>query len=109
LEDDEFRVREAASGQLEKVAEAALPFLQRHLEAITSPEVRRRLEAILERRAPGEAAWTPEQARVLRAIRVLEQIGTPQARQALAALAGEALHADLVREAEAARDRLPVR
>jgi len=45
----------------------------------------------------------------LRALEVLEQVGTPEARQVLTTLATGAPHARLTREAKAALDRLSKR
>jgi hypothetical protein len=48
LDDDEFEVRERASQQLEELADLAAPRLRIVVKTAASPEVQRRVEAILE-------------------------------------------------------------
>jgi hypothetical protein len=83
LDGDVFDAREAASEQLARMRYRAEPMLWRVFEAKPSLELRRRIEAILAepRRQPVEAL------RTLRAIVILERIGTPQARRVLKKLA----------------------
>jgi RNA polymerase sigma factor (sigma-70 family) len=85
LDDDSFAVRERASAELEKIGAAAIPALLRALEAKPSPEVKRRIEALLVNPAPSTVA--PERLAALRAVEALELIGTPEARAALEAAA----------------------
>jgi hypothetical protein len=47
LDDETFAVREAASGELEKLGAAAKPLLREALKASKSAEARRRIEAVL--------------------------------------------------------------
>jgi hypothetical protein len=102
LDDDEFTVREQASRELEDLEDGAVPALRVVLAGTPPVEVRRRVERLLARRA--EAA--PERFRALRALEVLEHIGTPAARKCLAALAKGAARARLTQEAKAALERL---
>ena len=55
LDDDEFTVREKASTELAKLGELALPALQKALAAEPSPEVRFRVEALLDKLVHADA------------------------------------------------------
>jgi hypothetical protein len=68
-----------------------------------SPEVRRRLGELLQRLDP---LASPELLRGLRAVQVLEQVGTPEARDLLRTLAGGVPEARLTQEAKASLQRL---
>jgi RNA polymerase sigma factor (sigma-70 family) len=107
LDDGRFRVREKATRDLEKLGELAEPALRRALKGEPSLEIRRRVEQLLEKLA--EASPSPERLQALRALEVLEHAGTPEARQALAALATGAPGTWLAREAQAALQRLAKR
>jgi hypothetical protein len=86
LDADEFAAREAASNELLNLGNSARPALQRAMEHPSSEEVRMRTRAILN--GPMEAPpMTPEALRAARAIRLLERIGTPKAREVLEKLA----------------------
>ena len=104
LDDDRFGVREQACAGLSRLGEAARPALQRVLAGEPPLEVRRRaerlLEALAERRASGE------HLAALRAVEVLERIGTPEAVAALAHLADGRADARLTREARTSLERL---
>ena len=100
LDDDSFEVRETASRQLEKMGASIQPALRQALENRPSPEVRRRLEALVQTPAVNRS---PELLRRLRAISVLERIASKDARQLLATLAGGVAHAP---ETEAAKTSL---
>jgi RNA polymerase sigma factor (sigma-70 family) len=104
LDSDDFAVRQKAAVALEELGESAGPALRRALAAGPSPEVRRRVEALLHKLR--KEAPEPERLRELRALEVLEQVGGPEARQALEALAGGMPEARLTREAKAALGRL---
>src|SRR5262249_32031777 len=77
LDGDQFAVREKAERQLEKIGEQAEPALRKTLAARPSAEVRRRVEQLLEKLERGLLPGTRLQQ--LRAIEVLEQIGTSDA------------------------------
>jgi RNA polymerase sigma factor (sigma-70 family) len=87
LDDPQFVVREKASRELAKLGRQVEPELRRAL-AGASPEARLRLERLLMALpGAGDKAHDPERLRALRALEVLEQTGTPEARRAVEALA----------------------
>jgi hypothetical protein len=104
LDSDSFDTREKASRTLEGLGSPAASALKKALEAARSPEVRRRLEAILATLS-GRAVG-PEVLRNLRAIQVLERIGSADAKRLLKELADGAAHPSESEEARAALDRL---
>jgi hypothetical protein len=73
----------------------------------TSPEARQRLRKVLATSDRWELP--PEEVRSLRAIEVLERIGTPAARDALKKLATGPTDAWVTRDATAALERLSQR
>jgi WD40 repeat protein len=101
LDGDQFETREAASRELARMRYRAEPMLRRALEKKPSPEARRRLQAILS----GPNRPLAEDLRTLRAIAVLERIGTLEARLILEKLA-DGTAARETREAQAALQRL---
>jgi hypothetical protein len=104
LDDDQFSVRERAMAELEKLGAPAEAALRKVLQGEPSLEVRRRAERLLEKL---EARVTsPDVLRALRALEVLEQIGTPEARQVLEKLARGAPEAALTLDAKRAVERL---
>jgi WD40 repeat protein len=108
LDDDAFEVRKRAAEELRRLAEPAEPFLRRRLEDKPSAEARRCLEQLLEQLSeqPDDFVTLPEQVRALRAVEVLEHVGTAEAREVLGQLAQGAPEARLTREAKASLDRL---
>jgi hypothetical protein len=104
LEDKRYAVRHRAEAELEKLAEQAEPFLRRRLKENPSVEFRQRAERLL-RRLTGFVT-VPEAMRRVRAVEVLEHLGTAEAQQVLKELAGGAPEARLTREAKAALERL---
>jgi hypothetical protein len=104
LEDDSFAVREKASRALEDAGRSVRPALLEALEAKPGLEKKRRLQRLLEgMRAPGPA---PALVRALRAVELLERLGTPEARRLLETLAGGQPGARLTAESRAALRRL---
>jgi len=104
LQSDRFEARVAAAEGLSRMRYRAGPRMRRVLENKPSLELRLRLEDILAQPNP-----TPAQAlRMLRAIAVLERIGTPEARRILEKLAG-GMAAPETRAAQAALQRLKYR
>jgi hypothetical protein len=101
LDSDAFDTREAATSELTRLHYRAEPVLRRALEGRQWPEKRRRLQAILAapKRPPAEAL------RILRAIDVLERVGTPEAQRVLEKLAGGADGCE-THEAKASLERL---
>jgi WD40 repeat protein len=104
LDSPQFATRNSAERELARLAEQAGPALRAAARQPRSAEQRRRLLRLLERLDNPES--TPGQLRALRAVEVLETIGTPDARQVLATLAGGATRARLSVEAKAALERL---
>jgi WD40 repeat protein len=102
LNSDAFAVRDKATNELQKIGEGALPALRKALAGQPAPEVRGRVEQLLERLV----GWSPERLYALRAVEVLERIGSPEARQVLEALAGGVPGAWLTGEAKASLERL---
>ncbi len=106
LNSDQFAVRDRAAKELEKLGEAAVPACRRLLAGDPPAEVRRRVTAFLERQSRERWEPLPERLRAVRALEALEAAGTPEAREALKALAGGEPGAWLTREAAAALRRL---
>jgi hypothetical protein len=103
LDGNQFGRREAAKKELTRLRDEVEPILQRTLSQSPTLETRRRIEAILSAPAP---APTAEVLRGVRAVSVLEQIGTAAAQDLLRKVAAGAAGARLTREAQAALDRL---
>jgi RNA polymerase sigma factor (sigma-70 family) len=104
LDHTEFGRREQATAELEKLGELARPALRRALDGNPPPEARRRLEALLEKLHG--LTLPPEALRLVRAVELLEQMNTPEARALLERLAGGAAEAPLTRQAGASLQRL---
>jgi hypothetical protein len=105
LDDDRYPVREAASKTLAGRAEAVEDDLRLALRKPKSEEQRIRLEALLGKLDPA----TPpegEHLRALRAVWLLERLGTPEAKKLLERLAGGAAGSRVTREAKAALERV---
>ncbi|HLJ95308.1 MAG TPA: WD40 repeat domain-containing protein, partial [Gemmataceae bacterium] len=102
LDSLQFEVRQKATAELKGLGGLAEPALRGKLVQPLSPEARQRIEQLLEQ----VAVAGPEALRVLRAIEVLEHIGTPEARQLLKTLADGAPESLLTREAAASGRRL---
>jgi RNA polymerase sigma factor (sigma-70 family) len=103
LGSEQFKVRDRAMKELEKLGEVAAPALQKAASGDRPLEVKRRVELLLEKLS----SWPVETLRQVRALEVLEQISTPEARAVLARLVREgAPEARLTREAEAALRRM---
>jgi WD40 repeat protein len=105
LDSEEFKERESAQRELEELADIAEPSLQRALTSKPSPEAQRRIEEILRR----TRTTSPERLRTWRALEVLEQTASPEARKVLRSLAAGAPEARLTRDAQAALKRLKMR
>jgi WD40 repeat protein len=103
LDSNEFAVRAAAAKELEQIGDQAELPLHEALRKKPSLEVRRRVEALLAR---PRIVRDAELLRRLRAIEILERIGTPEALRLLQGLAKGAPHARATRDAKASLDRL---
>jgi hypothetical protein len=104
LDSGDFAVREKASAELARLEESALPAMRDELARKPSPEAARRVNALLRRLDNAEPRGALLFA--LRAVAVLEQIGTREAKMLLRDLAGGARGARLTEAAKAALDRL---
>lgn len=101
LDSPAFATREKATKELTAVAGQMEPVLRKALAAAPSLEVQRRLEAILAHAGKP----TPAVLRAVRAVEVLEVIGTPESKRLLADLAGGSANQRLTIEAKAAVGR----
>lgn len=104
LDSEQFSTRTQATRDLEALAELAEPSLRKALHASTSLESQRRIGTILEKLATPLA--DPERLRALRAVTVLESIGTAESHRLLEAMAKGARGAILTREAQSSLERL---
>jgi WD40 repeat protein len=106
LDSDRSADRQKASDALAGLRGAAEPALRKALTAKPSLEAHRRVQALL---AKLEPVNSPELLREVRAVEVLEHIGTPPARQILKELAKGAPTDRLTQEAKASLERLAKR
>jgi WD40 repeat protein len=107
LDNERFEMRQKAMEELGQLGEHAEPALRAALADKPSLEARRRIDELLE--GIRALSATPERLRELRAVEILEHIGTSGARQLLQTLAEGSPAARLTREAKAALDRLAKR
>jgi WD40 repeat protein len=105
LESGQFAVREEATRRLLALEAPALPAVRQALAAKPSLETRRRLEQVLAQ-LESPVVTAPETVRQVRAVAVLERVGSRQARQVLTKLAQGSGEARLTQEAKASRKRL---
>jgi WD40 repeat protein len=108
LESDQFQTRQRATRELEKLGELAEPALQKAMPNLKSLEHKRRVEKLLAS-IVNDQVPSAEVLRALRAVQVLEQIGTPEARTELERLAKGAPGDKLTRSAESTLKRLLAR
>jgi sugar lactone lactonase YvrE len=106
LANDRFSVRQHAKQELEKIPDQIEAILRQKLREKLPLETRQRVEGLLQKVEPSAS---PERLQEVRAIEVLEHIGTPQAKQLLQALATGAPEARLTQEAKGALLRLAKR
>jgi WD40 repeat protein len=104
LDSEQFEVRQRASEELERVGEQAEPALRTALAGEPAPEARRRMERLLGKLVGPFTSL--DQLRTLRAVEVLESIGSTEARRVLEKLSSRTAEARLSREAKAALGRL---
>ena len=100
LDSDDFNTREGASAQLAGFGNAIVPRLQKLMKGRVSAEVRWRATELVDRFE--ERAMSPELLRGLRAVEVLQMIGTPEARKVLEKIAAGAEGFELTAAAKAA-------
>jgi hypothetical protein len=110
LDSRKYAERARAVREIEQLGELAVPALREALERTPSVEVRLRLKLLSRKlEKPDDESQFSGRLQLLRAVEVLEHIGTPEARQLLAALA-KGLPTDWgKREAKAAVARLEKR
>ena len=88
LDSEQFRVRDRAGKALEDAGDAALPALTKAAETAKTEEVRSKAALILKKIGPGDDPAISKVGRqAVRAVEVLERIGTPEALIVLADLA----------------------
>jgi RNA polymerase sigma factor (sigma-70 family) len=104
LDSPQFKTRDQAMKELEKLSGVAEPALQKALAGKLTLETRQRIELLLQKL--DDTGLPAEVLRQLRALEVLEALGTPEARQVVERLAGGAAEARLTREAAAVLRRL---
>ena len=105
LGSDDFDLRENAQDELARIVETASPALQKALDAKPPLEARRRIETLLKKLDPS-AIPTGDALRSLRAVQVLEMIGSAEARAVLESLAKGAAGSRQTEDAKASLDRL---
>jgi hypothetical protein len=103
LDSPDFVTRQQASEELAKFGGLVEPALRKALSGQPPLETRRRIRQLLEQLAGGPSG---AELRMLRAVEVLEHIGTPEARALLESLAGGAAGARLAQTAGVALRRL---
>jgi RNA polymerase sigma factor (sigma-70 family) len=103
LDSDRFPMRQKAAHELEDHGDQAESALRKGLQAKPSIEMRRQIEGLLEKLQQAPAG---KQLRALRAVEVLEHLGTPEAREVLRMLAKGVPEARLTQEAKTSLERL---
>jgi RNA polymerase sigma factor (sigma-70 family) len=102
LNANDFIMRDEAQAELSAIAFLAEARLRKTLQGNATPEVRRRLEEILEGTSANHSGDT---RRLLRAVAVLERIGSPAARKVLDGLRTRVPETTLAAEAASALSR----
>jgi WD40 repeat protein len=91
LDSDDFATRDDASKELGKLGPLAAPALRQALAKAGSPEMKRRIQELIA--AADHAQPLTEKLRVARALEILEQVGTPEARKVCEAVRQDAKNA----------------
>jgi RNA polymerase sigma factor (sigma-70 family) len=104
LDSEDFAARQRAAAELRKLGWTAEPALLKALEDKPSLEMRKRAKELLDEIFKTEPS--PPWLQHLRAVEVLERIGTSEAKEILRELATRAPETRLTREANASLDRL---
>jgi hypothetical protein len=102
LDSDDFEARRKAKVELENLGDLAVPTLRDLLPKQGSVEVSKAIQDCLEK----ANSLSPKQLHVLRAIMVLELLGTEEAKVLLTILSGGAKESRITQEAQAALRRL---
>ncbi|HEY7308039.1 MAG TPA: hypothetical protein VH643_01645 [Gemmataceae bacterium] len=106
LDSDTYTIRQKAYRELAKEGEGAEDQLRKVLENKPSAELRRRVLELLTTLEETRRDFSPDDVRVIRAVQVLETIGTAEARRVLKNLSEGMGGALRTREARAALRRL---
>ncbi len=106
LDANGFEERKQAKAELDSLAEIVEPALRTAAKTLASAEVGKQLADLLEKFAERRLKPTPAQLRPVRAVEVLEAVGTAEARDVLRTLAKGAPGASQTREARASLQRL---
>jgi WD40 repeat protein len=106
LDSPQYTVRNRAKAQLAQLGEFAEPALLEAAKHQPSLELRHRIEELSNVIIDGRSRPSADRLRTFRAVEILEQIATPEARQVLQTLAQGAAGALLTREAQASLTRL---
>lgn len=109
LDSDEFATRQRAAAELKRCGDTIVQPLRAALRDKPSLEMRLRLEPILESARGWSRPLAGERLRAVRAVEVLEHIGTAEAQRLLAKWAAGAESACLTEDAQAALARLQQR
>jgi WD40 repeat protein len=104
LDSEQFAVRKQANAELKRFGESAVGLLRKALESDPSPEARKHIEEIL--KLSDRIAPSGETLRSLRAIEVLETLGTAEAKAVLHDLAKSKAETAVTLAAQAALERL---
>jgi WD40 repeat protein len=109
LDEPAFAAREKAAKQLREAGPKAQPALREALKTAT-PEAKQRIEQVLSAfENSRQLPLTGEPVRAVRALEVLERVGTPEGRLVLQAWADQAAELYLASEARLALDRLQLK
>ena len=104
LDDNQFKTRQTATAELLKIGERAVPAIDKALANKPALETHLRLEDV-RKRVTG-LVLQGDRLQMVRAIEVLERIGTPDARQVLQTLAQGAAGSLITTQAQGAMGRL---
>lgn len=104
LDSPRFTERVKASAELSVLGKPAEPLLRKALETSTSPEVKERVQQLLD--GLTGAHFSAETLRPMRAIEILEHINSAESREVLKTFAQGAPEAALTRSAKSALERL---
>jgi hypothetical protein len=103
LDADAFETRDRASAELARQGRLAEPALRRALQEKPSAELRLRAETLLKNL---DGRLPPAALQAVRALEVLELMGTPEARKVVDLLAKQSAGTPVAEEAKATLDRL---
>jgi len=106
MNDAKFAVREKALAELKKVGEAAWPQLRKVFDNPPSLEAQERVRLLLGNHQDDPFLPVPDRLRVMRALELLERLGTAGARDLAQTLADGAPEAWLTQEAKAMLHRM---